>query len=92
MNTQSNTMAESFDTQRTAPATISASRTFYWSVRRELWENRSIYLAPLAVAAFFCSASSSASFTCPTRCEACRRSTQHNSTIPFYRRTSSRAD
>jgi ABC-2 type transport system permease protein len=24
----------------------------YWSVRRELWENRSIYLAPLAVAAF----------------------------------------
>jgi ABC-2 type transport system permease protein len=25
----------------------------YWSVRRELWENRSIYLAPLAVAAVF---------------------------------------
>ena len=25
----------------------------YWSVRRELWENRSIYLAPLAVAAIF---------------------------------------
>jgi ABC-2 type transport system permease protein len=24
----------------------------YWSVRRELWENRSIYLAPLAVAGF----------------------------------------
>ena len=24
-----------------------------WSVRRELWENRSIYLAPLAVAALF---------------------------------------
>ena len=23
----------------------------YWAVRRELWENRSIYLAPLAVAA-----------------------------------------
>ena len=23
----------------------------YWSVRRELWENRSIYIAPLAVAA-----------------------------------------
>ena len=22
----------------------------YWSVRRELWENRSIYIAPLAVA------------------------------------------
>lgn len=26
-------------------------RPFYWSVRRELWENRAIYLAPLAVAA-----------------------------------------
>ncbi len=25
----------------------------YWSVRRELWENRSIYIAPLAVAALF---------------------------------------
>ena len=24
-------------------------RPFYWSVRRELWENRSVYLAPLAV-------------------------------------------
>jgi ABC-2 type transport system permease protein len=24
----------------------------YWSVRRELWENRSVYVAPLAVAAF----------------------------------------
>jgi ABC-2 type transport system permease protein len=29
---------------------ISAARRLYWSVRRELWENRSIYLAPLAVA------------------------------------------
>jgi ABC-2 type transport system permease protein len=25
-------------------------RPFYWSLRRELWENRSIYIAPLAVA------------------------------------------
>ena len=28
----------------------SPTRPFYWSVRRELWENRSIYLAPLIVA------------------------------------------
>jgi ABC-2 type transport system permease protein len=34
------------------PATMSETRPMYWSVRRELWENRSIYLAPLAVAAF----------------------------------------
>jgi ABC-2 type transport system permease protein len=33
-----------------APATIPASRRLYWSVRRELWENRSVYIAPLAVA------------------------------------------
>src|SRR5436853_6457490 len=26
------------------------TRPLYWSVRRELWENRSIYIAPLAVA------------------------------------------
>ena len=27
-----------------------ATRPFFWSVRRELWENRSIYLAPLVAA------------------------------------------
>jgi ABC-2 type transport system permease protein len=30
---------------------VSATRPMYWSVRRELWENRSIYVAPLVVAA-----------------------------------------
>ena len=34
----------------TAPRPSAMTRPFYWSVRRELWENRSIYLAPLAVA------------------------------------------
>src|SRR5438132_11266708 len=29
-----------------------STRPFYWSVWRELWENRSIYIAPLIVAAF----------------------------------------
>lgn len=28
----------------------SRTRPFYWSVRRELWENRSLYIAPLIVA------------------------------------------
>jgi len=32
---------------------VRAARPFYWSVRRELWENRSIYIAPLVVAAVF---------------------------------------
>ncbi len=57
MNTQSNAMPESprdsqiNESQVSAPAVISATRPMYWSVRRELWENRSIYIAPLAVAA-----------------------------------------
>jgi ABC-2 type transport system permease protein len=50
MSTQSNAMSESFQSQSTAPAIIPATRVLYWSVRRELWENRSIYIAPLAVA------------------------------------------
>ena len=53
MNTQSNAMPESFDAQRVAPAVLSPTRPMYWSVRRELWENRSIYIAPLAVAGVF---------------------------------------
>ena len=31
--------------------TSNPTRPFYWSVRRELWENRSIYMAPLIAAA-----------------------------------------
>jgi ABC-2 type transport system permease protein len=34
-----------------APRPLSHTRPLYWSVRRELWENRSIYIAPAAVAA-----------------------------------------
>ena len=51
MNTQSNVTPESFDSHRITPAVLSPTRPFYWSVRRELWEYRSIYIAPLAVAA-----------------------------------------
>src|ERR1017187_4070120 len=51
MSNQSNAMSESFQSQSIVPAVIPATRVLYWSVRRELWENRSIYLAPLAVAA-----------------------------------------
>jgi ABC-2 type transport system permease protein len=41
------------ESQVLAPAVISATRLMYWSVRRELWESRSIYIAPLAAAAVF---------------------------------------
>ena len=50
MNTPSNAMPESFDAQRVVPASLSVTRPMYWSVRRELWENRSIYIAPLVAA------------------------------------------
>ncbi len=53
MNTQSNAVPESFQAQGVASGQFSAGRLLYWSVRRELWENRSIYLAPLAAAAVF---------------------------------------
>jgi ABC-2 type transport system permease protein len=32
------------------PESLPESRPFYWSIRRELWEYRSLYIAPLAVA------------------------------------------
>jgi ABC-2 type transport system permease protein len=52
MNSQSNAIPESpLESQVIAPAAISTARLMYWSVRRELWESRSIYIAPLAVAA-----------------------------------------
>ena len=52
MNTQSEAMAP-LEANVTVPVVIPASRRLYWSMRRELWENRSIYIAPLAVAAVF---------------------------------------
>jgi ABC-2 type transport system permease protein len=51
MNTPSGAMTESLPgSEAVAPAEIPASRRMYWALRRELWENRSIYLAPLGVA------------------------------------------
>jgi ABC-2 type transport system permease protein len=54
MNTQANTVTEArVESQAITSAIIPASRLLFWSVRRELWENRWIYLAPLGVAGFF---------------------------------------
>ncbi len=38
------------ESQSLPPAPLSATRPLYWSVQRELWENRSIYIAPLITA------------------------------------------
>jgi len=54
MSTSSNTVPTSpLESQVTVPAVITVSRRMYWSVRRELWEHRSIYIAPLAAAGVF---------------------------------------
>ena len=50
MNTQSNAVPE-LPVESTVTDRRYSTRPFYWSVRRELWENRSIYIAPLIVAA-----------------------------------------
>ncbi len=38
--------------RQAAPQAASPTRPLYWSLRRELWENRSIHVAPLGVAVF----------------------------------------
>lgn len=40
------------DLEPIAPPPAAPTRPFSWSVRRELWENRSLYIAPLVVTAF----------------------------------------
>ncbi|HEY6769962.1 MAG TPA: ABC transporter permease [Candidatus Sulfotelmatobacter sp.] len=54
MNIASNAMPGSaFEAGSGTPAINSPTRPLYWSIRREVWENRSIYLVPLAVAVVF---------------------------------------
>jgi ABC-2 type transport system permease protein len=42
--------AAAFEHQAAREVAPVSTRPFYWSVRRELWEHRSIYMAPLIVA------------------------------------------
>src|SRR5215471_7614067 len=48
-----NTQANALRSQLLTPAVIPAKRQIYWALRREFWESRWIYLAPLAVSALF---------------------------------------
>lgn len=61
MNTLSNAQPE-VDSRETRP--------MYWSVRRELWENRAIYLAPLIAAAVMLFGSLISAFALPHRMRA----------------------
>ena len=51
MNTPSNAIPGFPVGSEAAAPSISATRPFYWSIRRELWEYRVIYVVPLLVAA-----------------------------------------
>jgi ABC-2 type transport system permease protein len=54
MNMQSDAIPDTpVEARGIAHAVIPESRLIHWSVKRELWENRSIYIAPLAVAGLF---------------------------------------
>jgi ABC-2 type transport system permease protein len=54
MNPQPDAVPESpLDAQTGAHASLASTRPLYWSVRRELWENHSTYIAPLSVAAVY---------------------------------------
>jgi len=69
MNTHSNDTAagSAFDPGGNRPGKMSETRPMYWSVRRELWENRSIYLAPLIVTAVVLFGSFIATLTAASR-------------------------
>jgi ABC-2 type transport system permease protein len=63
MNTLENAQPE-------IPVEMHATRPMYWSVRRELWENRAIYLAPLIAAAVMLFGSLISAFALPHRMRA----------------------
>jgi ABC-2 type transport system permease protein len=54
VSTPSNMVSESsLGSEGVAAAAIPVVNLMYWSLRRELWENRAIYVAPVAVAVVF---------------------------------------
>jgi ABC-2 type transport system permease protein len=67
MNTQSNVPELPNELQRSSPAVAPATRPFYWSIWRELWENHSIYIAPSIVAGIILFGSFVGSFHLPGR-------------------------
>jgi ABC-2 type transport system permease protein len=69
MNSPSSTPGESpANSELPAPSSsATATRPFYWSVLRELWENHSIYIAPSIVSAIILFGSFVGSFHLPGR-------------------------
>ena len=50
VSTVSNSDTASMPAHAAQSTALTRTRPFYWSVRRELWEYRSVYFAPLIVA------------------------------------------
>jgi len=68
MSSQPGTLPyEPFERPPIEPALMAETRPMYWSVRRELWENRWLYLAPLLVAAIVLFASAAHTLTLPKK-------------------------
>jgi ABC-2 type transport system permease protein len=57
----------SFDPPAVAPPPLRPTRPWYWSVRRELWEGRSLYVAPLVTAGVLMFGFLISSLTLPSR-------------------------
>ena len=88
MNTQLDALPESSDgSLAIAPAEIPALRHMYWALRRELWENHAIYVAPLAIAAVILFGSLISTMVCRTECVPYRRWTQRASAMRSPRTT-----
>jgi len=50
MSTGSDAVTGPLDAPAVAPVALAATRPLYWSIRRELWENRSVTVGPLMAA------------------------------------------
>jgi ABC-2 type transport system permease protein len=50
MSADSTSLPVSIPDSAVSSTTVGTATRLYWSMRREIWENRSIYIAPLAVA------------------------------------------
>ena len=65
MSSSSATMPAPAPAQVSAP--ISTFQAFYWSVRRELWENRFVYIGPIALGVLFLAGFLISAFKLPGR-------------------------
>jgi len=84
MSTKTNVMTGSA-VLAAAPVAISTVRKYYWSLRREFWENRWLYLAPLATGGLALIGSLVSAFRLPHRLQmATSAAEQHNAIVFPY--------